>query len=184
MINFLLRISSLIILLTALLTFGCTTTVPNTTMRFYKYNIKDKKVVIIPFKLNEDSALRVNKSFAKSLKEGIAFDIKSHFYKNGFSRIKIKKDYTGSDYIVSGKITQIEGGNLAQRAWFGFGYGASIITIEGFLIDVKHTEKVIEFRITETDEWTYSDNENSIRNLANYIAKEIVKIIIEYNGKK
>ncbi len=167
-----------LLLIVQALIYSCSYTVPNETFRYHSYSLRNKKVSVIPFKIDPHSATSINLSFVKSLPKEFAFDITSYFHKKGYRFIDTRKSYKGRDYVLSGFITQIEGGNLAQRAWLGFGYGATIVTVRGFLIDVHNTRKVIEFRITVSDSWTYNDNESAVRLILNKIAKEIVNIVI------
>ena len=162
-----------------LLIFGCSTTMPDRMTKLESFDPKNRIIIIQSFDFNPDIATGVNKSFVSDFGKEIAIDIKARLYSKGYKNIKIDGDPKEGDFLIKGKITGLSGGNKHQRIWLGFGYGASIASARGEIIDLKKSKTLLDFNITKKSNWTYSDNEAAARENIYEIAVELVDKALE-----
>ncbi|MHA1630049.1 MAG: DUF4410 domain-containing protein [Candidatus Heimdallarchaeota archaeon] len=147
---------------------------PDRATKLDTFDPREQKVVIHPFKLNPDIASGVNKEFVKELGQEMAIDIRSLLFEKGYKNVIIDGASKEGDYLVKGKITEVSGGSKHQRIWLGFGYGGTIVSARGEIVDLKNAKVVMDFNITKQSNWTYSDNEAAVRENVYEIAKELV----------
>jgi hypothetical protein len=169
----------LLLTLTLIFFVGCATTMPDRITKLETFDPKEQKIVIHPFKINPDSATGVNKEFAGELGNEIALDIRSLLFEKGYGNVIIDGNTDVGNYLVKGKITEVSGGNKHQRIWLGFGYGGTIVSARGEIVDLKSMKTVMDFSITKQSNWTYSDNEAAVRENIFEIAQEIVTKALE-----
>jgi hypothetical protein len=152
---------------------------PDRMTKVEPFDPKGQTIVIQPFEFNPDIATEVNKDFIKDLGEEIAIDIRSLLLEKGYKKVIVGKNTTNGDYLVKGKITEVSGGNKHQRIWLGFGYGGTVVSARGEIVNLKETSTVMDFNITKQSNWTYSDNEAAVRENLYEIAKELVTKSLE-----
>lgn len=169
----------LLLTLTIILFVGCATTMPDRINRLETFDPKDQKIVINPFKFNPDIATGVNREFVSELGNEMAIDIKSILFERGCKDVIIDERNNVGDYLVKGKITEVSGGSKHQRIWLGFGYGGTVVSARGEIVDLKEMKTVMDFNITKQSNWTYSDNEAAVRENIYEIAKELVTKALE-----
>lgn len=168
----------LIILISMFL--GCATTIPDRMTKLDTFDPKKDQVIIIqPFEFNPDIATNVNKAYVTDFGKEIAIDIQNCFYNHGHKNIKIDVAPKEGDYLIKGKITEISGGNKHQRIWLGFGYGGTIASVRGEIINLKKSNTLSVFNITKQSNWTYSNNEAAVRENIYEIAVELVNKVLE-----
>jgi hypothetical protein len=169
----------LLLTFTLILFAGCATTMPDRTTKLETFDPKEQKIVIHPFNFNPDIATGVNKKFVSELGNEIAIDIRSLLFEKGYKNIIIDGNTDVGDYLVKGTITEVSGGNKHQRIWLGFGYGGTIVSARGEIVDLKKMKTIMDFNITKQSNWTYSENEAAVRENIYEIAKELVTKALE-----
>ena len=168
-----------IVLVLSYLFVGCATTMPDRIIKLEAFDLRGKKVVIIPFEIDSAIVSEVNLEFANELGNEIALDLRSLLYQKGYKNITVDGGELYGDYLIRGKITEVSGGNKHQRVWLGFGYGGTVVAVRGEIYDRSMNKTVFDFNITKQSNWTYSDNEAAVRENIHEIAKEIIASAIE-----
>jgi hypothetical protein len=158
---------------------GCATTIPDKMTKLDTFDPTNQVIIIKSFDLNPDIATDVNKAYIIEFGKEIALDIQNCFYSKGYKNIRIDGDPNDGDYLIKGKITELSGGNKHQRIWLGFGYGGTIASARGEIINLKKSKTLIDFNITKQSNWTYSNNEAAIRENIYEIAVELVNKALE-----
>jgi len=157
---------------------GCTTTMPDRVVRTNPVELAGKTVLVHTFQFDPNIATNVERAFIKDFGKEIALDIVDLLQKDSK---KCKALLFGAsqngDLVIKGAITQVEGGNKHQRIWLGFGYGASIVSARGEVIDLNKSSSLLRFYITKKSNWTYSNNDAAVRENLNEIAQEIVTLL-------
>lgn len=167
------------ILLLISICLGCATTIPDKMIKLEVFDPTNQIIIIKSFDLNPDIATNVNRSYIIDLGKEIALDIRNCFYDKGYKNIRIDGDFKEGDYLIKGKITELSGGNKHQRIWLGFGYGGTIASARGEIINLKTSKTLIDFNITKQSNWTYSNNEAALRENIYEIAIDLVNKVLE-----
>jgi len=159
---------------------SCTTTMPDRVNKLRDFEVSSKKLFIKQFDFDPSIAMNVDKNFVRNFGQEIALDIADLFQKeNKQIDARLKGNEEDCDFLIRGKITQVEGGSMHARVWLGFGYGASFVSVNGELMNLKTTESVMRFSLTKRSNWTWSNSETAVRENLNEVAQEIVNSILE-----
>jgi hypothetical protein len=165
------------------LCFGCATTIPDRVTRLSSFEVSHKTILVQPFEFDPNIATNVEKAFVKDFGKEIAIDLLDLLHKESSNTKSLLAEGTDekADLLIKGVITQVEGGNKHQRIWLGFGYGASIVSARGEVVDLKTSKTLMRFYITKKSNWTYSSSEAAVRENLQEIAQEIANSICHSN---
>lgn len=173
------RDNLILLLILISMCLGCATTIPDKMTKLDTFDPANRIIIIQSFDLNPDIATDVNKAYIIDFGKEIALDIQNCFYDKGYKNIRIDGDPKEGDYLIKGKITELSGGNMHQRIWLGFGYGGTVASVRGEIINLKTSNHLITFNITKQSNFTFSNNEAALRENIYEIATDLVNKILE-----
>jgi len=159
---------------------GCATTMPDRVTRLAPVEVTQKTILVQPFEFDPNIATNVDRAFVKDFGKEISIDLVDLMLKEAPKlKVQLTEGAEKGDLLIKGSITQVEGGNKHQRIWLGFGYGASIASARGEVVDLRNAKTLMRYYITKKSNWTYSNNEAAVRENIQEIAQEIVNSILQ-----
>jgi hypothetical protein len=167
------KIIPLVGLLLALV--GCSTTIPDSINRSLNYKMEGKTVFVQDFEFDPSTATNVDRNFVKNFGKELSSYLVDSLRENG---IKIADSQDRADALVKGLIIQVEGGSMHARVWVGFGYGASMVSVRGEVIDLRKSDSLLNFRLTKKSNFTWSNSEAAVRENLYEVAQELSRLIV------
>jgi len=161
---------------------GCSTASPDLIVQQEFFKTEGKRILIQHFDLNPMTATEVHKPSIAKFGETLALDIQQYLRLAHFQKTLViaPGEPAQGDLLLQGTITHLAGGNQKHRMSFElFGFGSTDVRVQGDVIDLATSKRILSFSLSKRSHYTWLDNERATRENIREIAQEIARALIE-----
>lgn len=166
----------------SLLWLGCSATSPDVVVQNEFFQAEGKRILIQHFDFNPMMATEVHKPSVAKFGETLSLDIQQYLRLAhiGNSLVIAPGEPAQGDILIQGAITHLAGGNQKHRMFFElFGFGATNVRVEGQVINLATSKRILTFSLSKHSHYTWLENEKAVRENIREIAREIARAFIE-----
>jgi hypothetical protein len=161
---------------------GCSAASPDLIVQQEFFKTEGKRILIQHFDLNPMTATEVHKPSVAKFGETLALDIQQYLKLAHYQKTLVvaPAEPVQGDILIQGAITHLAGGNQKHRRFFElFGFGATDVRVEGQVINLATSKRILTFSLSKHSHYTWLENEKAVRENIREIAREIARAFIE-----
>jgi hypothetical protein len=161
---------------------GCSAASPDLIVQQEFFQAEGKRILIQHFDFNPMTATKVHKPSVAKFGETLGLDIQQYLRLAHIqnSLVIAPGEPAQGDVLIQGAITHLSGGNQKHRMFFElFGSGSTDVRVQGDVIDLATSKRILTFSLSKRSHYTWRDNERAVRENIREIAREIARAVIE-----